>query len=206
MLTAVPGPVSTTARTEAEPWTLLRRRLRAFVARRVGNAADVDDVVQAVFLRLQDSAGSIRDGSRVHAWLYTTARRAVVDYYRERARSREVASGDALDLETLGTPGALPWNDSGDRAEVAACLAPVADRLGVPDREAIALVEVEGLPLADAAERSGLTLPAMKSRIQRARRRLREAMLSCCRIALDGTGMPIACAGGAQRQTKGCSK
>jgi hypothetical protein len=34
----------------------------------------------------------------------------------------------------------------------------------------------------------------MKSRVQRARRRLREAILACCQVALDGRGAPIGCA------------
>lgn len=201
MLTGAPGPAVAAARTDTETWTELRRRLRAFVARRVGSA-DVDDVVQGVFLRLQSGAAGIRDRDRVHAWLHTTARRAVVDYYRGRARSREVFAGGAADLDALDTAPA--WEDaSDDRAEVAACLAPVAERLAPADREAIALVEVEDLPLAAAASRLGLGMPAMKSRIQRARRRLRDAILACCRVALDGTGMPIACA---SRTQGGCSR
>jgi RNA polymerase sigma-70 factor (ECF subfamily) len=188
-------------------WLEFRHSLRAFVARRVTNPADVDDIVQWVFLRMHRSLGEIRSSERVHAWLYTTARRAIADYYRSRTLAREVPSGDAFDLDEMAA-GAEPEvaGRAGERADVAACLAPVVQRLGEADREAIRLVEIEGVRITEAATRVGLSVPGMKSRVQRARRRLREAMLACCRIALDGRGQPIACAGRTQESTASCGK
>lgn len=172
-----------------------RDRLRAFVARRVPNPPDVDDIVQWAFLQMHRSLGEIRNGERIHAWLYSTARRAIADYYRSRSRRREVLSGDVLDLDSLELGpdvGAAEGNDG--RREVAACLAPVVATLAPADRETIVLTEIQGLRLADAAGRSGISLSGMKSRVQRARRRLRKAVLDCCDIALDGRGTPIGCA------------
>ena len=186
-------------------WVEFRHSLRAFVARRVSNPADVDDIVQLVFLKMHRSLGKIVNGERVHAWLYTTARRAITDYYRSPTLTREVPSGDALDLDDLDRRAAVADN-ADDRAEVAACLAPVVQRLGEADREAIRLVEIEGVRMTDAAAQARLSLPGMKSRVQRARRRLREAMLACCRLALDGQGMPIGCARGAPEGGTSCGR
>src|SRR6185295_3394933 len=74
-------------------WLAFRGQLRAFVARRISDGADVDDIVQFVFLRLLQSLNALREAERVQAWLYRTARRAIADYYRERSRKREVPSG-----------------------------------------------------------------------------------------------------------------
>ena len=74
--------VETAGRAPRRVWLEFRDRLRAFVSRRVSNPADVDDIVQWVFLQLHRSLGGIRSGDRIHAWLYSTARRAIVDYYR----------------------------------------------------------------------------------------------------------------------------
>jgi RNA polymerase sigma-70 factor, ECF subfamily len=181
-------PAGTVAETA---WLEFHARLRAFVARRVATPADVDDIVQFAFLQLHRGVGAIRNGERVHAWLYSTARRAIADYYRSRRRQVEVPSGDALDLEALA--GTDTRSDSDGHVEVARCLAPVLGRLGAADQEAILLTEVQGLRLADAAQRVSVSLPGMKSRVQRARRRFREAMLACCHVALDGRGAPIRC-------------
>lgn len=192
---ASPASEPTRAGTETERlWLEFRQRLRGFVGRRVANPADVDDIVQGVFLQMHRSLDRIRAGERIHAWLYSTARRAITDYYRSATRRREVLAGDAADLEALQTVGEAPADDGQGRREVTACLAPVVDRLAPADREAIALTEIQGLPVAEAAGRAGLSLSGMKSRVQRARRRLREAILGCCQVALDGRGAPIGCA------------
>jgi len=176
-------------------WLEFRERLRAFVARRVSNRTDVDDIVQWVFLQMHRSLAEIRSGERIHAWLYSTARRAIADYYRSGSRRREVLSGDALDLDALQLGSDVQTEVGNDeRQEVAACLAPVVERLAPTDRQAIVLTEIQGLRLADAAAQAGLSLSGMKSRVQRARHRLRKAMLDCCHLALDGRGTPISCA------------
>src|ERR687889_834925 len=64
------------------PWEELHGNLRAFVGRRVRNPADVDDLVQRVLLQIVKGLDSLRDLSRLHAWVYRTARNVIVDYYR----------------------------------------------------------------------------------------------------------------------------
>jgi RNA polymerase sigma-70 factor (ECF subfamily) len=188
VVTGGEGPLVAVSETA---WIEFHARLRGFVARRVANPADVDDIVQLAFLQLHRGLGGIRNVERIHAWLYSTARRAVADHYRSRGRQVEVPWGGAADLDGLaeaGTPA-----DSEGRQEVARCLAPVLGRLSAADQEAILLTEVQGLRLAEAARRVSVSLPGMKSRVQRARRRLREAMLACCHVALDGRGAPLRC-------------
>jgi RNA polymerase sigma-70 factor (ECF subfamily) len=97
-----------------------------------------------------------------------------------------------MDLDALA-PETDTSTDDEKRQEVASCLAPMVERLSSADRDAIVLTEIRGLRLADAAARAGITLSGMKSRVQRARRRLRTAMLDCCHLALDGRGMPTSC-------------
>lgn len=55
-------------------------------------------------------------------------------------------------------------------------------------RTALVLTDLEGMTQREAAERSGLSLSGMKSRVQRARRQLKETFLECCRIELDRRG------------------
>ena len=53
---------------------------------------------------------------------------------------------------------------------------------------AIELSELGGLTQKEAAERVGLSVPGMKARVQRGRRKLREALLDCCRVEVDRRG------------------
>jgi RNA polymerase sigma-70 factor (ECF subfamily) len=72
--------------------------------------------------------------------------------------------------------------------ELAACLTPMAGLLPAPDREAIELSEIQGLTQREASARAGVTLSGMKSRLQRARRKLKAMLVDCCRIELDSAG------------------
>lgn len=59
------------------------------------------------------------------------------------------------------------------------------------DADALRRTKLEGLTQAEAANRAGVSLPAMKSRVQRARAKLRETLLACCEIELDARQQPI---------------
>ena len=88
----------------------------------------------------------------------------------------------------------LPGDLSADNQEaagvdsLAACLPRVLSELSPEDREAITLCDLEGLPQEEYARRKGLSLPGAKSRVQRARKRLRERLTRVCRLRLDAAG------------------
>jgi RNA polymerase sigma-70 factor (ECF subfamily) len=198
------GEVRLSLGTEAV-WTEFHVRLRAYVGRRV-RSADVDDIVQKVFLEIHRGLPRLRRRDRVAAWVFRTAHNAVVDHYRSPARRREVASGGTTDLEPA-LAGAAPDDAYDGPGSAATCLRPVLTTLRTPDRDAIEAVELRGLTQKEAAERAGLSLTAMKARVQRARRRLKAALLECCEFVLDARGGVLDCASRARpgRACRGAS-
>jgi RNA polymerase sigma factor (sigma-70 family) len=74
-------------------WSELRANIRGFVGRRVRQPADVDDIVQRVFLQVHRALPTLRDADRLHAWVYQTTRRAIADYYRAPSHTRECLRG-----------------------------------------------------------------------------------------------------------------
>lgn len=174
-------------------WRELHESIEHFVRRRVREPADVDDIVQRIFLRVHRSLPTLREADRLHAWLYQTARRAIVDHYRASAHRHEVPAGDTRDVvaEKKMTT-AVPDEDPSALQELAGCVKPLLDTLAEADREALHLVEVEGLTQVEAARRLGLSVSGMKSRVQRARARLRAVVDACCRLELDRRGGLIA--------------
>jgi RNA polymerase sigma-70 factor (ECF subfamily) len=60
--------------------------------------------------------------------------------------------------------------------------------LDPPYQEAVTLTELRGVTQAEAAKRAGISFSGMKSRVQRARKRLRTVLEECCRIQLDRRG------------------
>jgi RNA polymerase sigma-70 factor (ECF subfamily) len=173
----------------------LEARLRPFVARRVQSRADVDDVMQDVFLRLQKTIGALREEERFDAWLHQVARSAIADHHRRRARHPLVrGEGEEQAEEIIEEP---------DDAEalLAAYVAFFIAKLPSPYREALTLTELERRTQSEAAEMLGISLSGMKSRVQRGRALLRDAIERSCRIELDARGQVIDCA----PRSPGCS-
>jgi RNA polymerase sigma-70 factor, ECF subfamily len=171
-------------------WFEVQERLRAFIARRVANEPEVDDILQEVFLRMHRRIDGLKDPRRLLSWIYQITRHAIIDHYRMPERQREMPAGLASDMETAGiapaAPAAGPPADTGEfRSELADCLRPMIEQLAKDYREAVTLVELEGLTQQAAAKRMGLSLSGMKSRVQRGRKQLKQMLDECCLIQLD---------------------
>jgi len=163
-------------------------RLRPFIARRVPTA-DVDDVVQDVFLRVQRSLAALRDEQSFAPWIYQVARSAIAESLRQRSRQPALVLEQEVEIE-------LPPADTGPtplEAELASYLLPLIARLPSPYREALTLIELEGMTQQAAANAAGVSLSGMKSRVQRGREKLRELLEACCRVAVDARGTVIEC-------------
>ena len=173
-------------------WAEFADRLRAFIARRVGSAADAEDILQDVFLRIHRHADSLHRRERLVAWLFQVTRNAIADYYRAPVR-RELLAGAPQDLER-DAEHTVRWMEEPDEAsgtaarELATCLGPMVARLPAPYREAVTLIDLEGMPQKDAALRAGISLSGMKSRVQRGRQALEQLVHDCCQIEVDATG------------------
>ena len=155
-------------------------RLRAFVRRRVRSDSDVDDLVQDVLHKLvQQDEGSIK-GS-VHAWLFTVARRAIIDRHRGRKTAGQ--------LDAAHEPVRVEETES-VVSELARCLEPMLGSLAREDRSLLVRVDKNGETQADLARALGLSSSTVKSKVQRARARLRKTLEDCCSIELDIRGGP----------------
>ena len=164
-------------------WNEFRTRLLAYVRRRVPSAADAEDIVQDVFLRLHRNGAAraaIRDPE---AWLHRVAANALKDRYRQRGAERtamELLSRDPTIHATRDEPGAAAGGSG-----LAGCVEPLISSLPGKYREALRAVSGEATTQAAAARKLGLSESSMKSRVQRGRGKLRDALLACCRVELD---------------------
>jgi RNA polymerase sigma-70 factor (ECF subfamily) len=122
------------------------------------------------------------------SWIYQIARHAIIDHYRATGRRSEMPAGLAADIEAYQLPSTMTTSseDSGRlRTELAGCLRPMIERLSGEYRQAVMLIDFEGLTQQEAAAQLGLSLSGMKSRVQRGRRQLKGMLEACCTIELD---------------------
>jgi RNA polymerase sigma-70 factor (ECF subfamily) len=163
------------------------RALRAYVGRRVRDPHAADDVVQETWLRVHRGLSSLRDGDRIAPWLFRVARSAVVDHLRRRPARAEPLEPSAVAARSEGEDG----GDEDAAAFLAACLPGLIEGLRPEDQEVLTAVDAQGRSQASYAREHGLTAVAVRSRTQRARRRLRERLEACCRVLTDRRGHPV---------------
>ena len=112
------------------------------------------------------------------AWLFHVARNLLVD--RLRLTKEQVPLPD--DLCEQSVSGVEPVD------LLSHCLPRVLSELSAEDREAVLLCDMQGMTQKDYAERSGLSLPGAKSRLQRARLHLRSQLAKACQVRFDEAG------------------
>lgn len=173
----------------------LRTRVERFVRRRVATDAMAADLTQETFLRLARTEEPPIGIDATAAWLFTTARRLVIDQHRRT--TPEFVS----DVEPPDGPETSCSEPNGALVELALCIRPFVDLLPDEQAEAIRLVEFEGLTQREAAERVGISVSGMKSRVQRGRVNLRRQVVSCCAIEQDARKSIVAYE---PRQEPGC--
>lgn len=186
-------------------WTDFGHQLRGFIARRVDNAADADDILQDVFLRIHQHRNSVRRTDRLGAWLFQVTRNAIADHYRAPERRREVIASAGVGPEISGRDDAAQAAEAERDAaqaqrELAACLRPIVDRLPEIYRDAVVLADLEGITQREVAGRLGLSVSGAKSRVQRGRQAIKAMLQDCCRIQLDAGGRVT----GYEAQTGSC--
>jgi len=165
-------------------WRRFAGDLERFISGRVSTPQDAEDVLQLVFLRLAAQPDGLQNGERVAAWLYTTTRNAITDYYRSASRRRELPVDAVPNLAEADTDG----DEDQSEANLARCLVPLVERLPPDQAEALRMVDVEGMSHSKAAALAVVSVPGMKSRVQRGRSKLREMLLACCEIQRDTRG------------------
>lgn len=142
--------------------------LRGLVRRRVRDPAAVEDVVQNVLLSLHRARHTYRPERRFGPWLRAIARNAVIDWGRQHSRRsrREVV-----------LPSEDGFPEIGELPQEAPRLSPELEQalgeLPPVQREAVQLLQLEGLSVAEAAVRAGITPGALKVRAHRGYRALR---------------------------------
>jgi len=170
--------------TASNIWEQLHDGLRAFIAKRVLNKAETEDLLQEVFLRVHQNVQSLQEPERMVSWVFQITRNAIVDHYRSAERRRELPADLATEIKQDKNVIAVDEENEA-KYELSHCLRPMIDRLSSDYREAIKLVELEGLTNQEAASKLGLSVPGMKSRVQRGRQQLRKMLDECCLIELD---------------------
>ncbi|HEX5172455.1 MAG TPA: sigma-70 family RNA polymerase sigma factor [Cyclobacteriaceae bacterium] len=171
-------------------WNEIQPGLKSFVYRQVKDRATTDDIIQEVFLKVHSRVNQLKNSEKISSWIYQIARNATTDYFRRKSK---VLQSTDLDWESNGQE----FNDC-----LGYCLSKLIVTLPVKYREALELTELNQLNQKDLAVRLQLSYAGARSRVQRARKMLKEKVNEHFRVETDAYGNVLSCE---NRKTSSCN-
>lgn len=173
-----------TATVTSKLWKEHSERLRQFICVKVNHDDCCNDILHDLFLKLNSREEKIALLEKPASYIIKMAQNAVIDHYR----SRKEEPTEVCDCGPL----AGRQEFSGDQLYNIS-LFPFIESLPAIYKEAIILSDIEGLSQKDLAQKLNISYTGAKSRVQRARQMLKEAILKCCDYRFDKFGNIIGC-------------
>lgn len=152
-----------------------------YIKARVNNRDDAADILQEVFIKVNDKLSVLNDKSKLKNWIFTITRNAIIDYYRKNSHQKSELTDRMIEEIVHET-------DFDNTQGLDCCLKNFILRLPEEYRDIIMDSEIYGIKQKDLSEKYNLAYPSIRSRVQRGRIRLKEMLLDCCKIELDSRG------------------
>jgi RNA polymerase sigma-70 factor (ECF subfamily) len=169
-----------------------RQAIYRFILARIADAVMAEDLTQDVLVKAEKARLALRDPEKSDGWMFRIARNVIADHFRETKRSVFNSAKGAS--SAAGPDTMLSTQEQENRkAHLLRCIHAFAESLPDNYRVALELVDFEGISQVELAERYGLTISAAKSRVQRARAKLRVMINACCEVDTDVYGNFIDC-------------
>ncbi len=165
--------------TTKQIWEAYSQDLKRFILSKVKNEAIADDILQDTFIKIHTKLDTLKDATKVKAWLFSIARHSVLDYFKTSNQTFEIANfeTEARIKETKHTEKE--------------CLYGIIKNLPKKYREPLFLSDIKGLKQAEVAKQLNLNLPTTKSQIQRARKMVAQGFKDCCDFVENDKGVLV---------------
>lgn len=115
-------------------WNDFHKELEGFINSRVKDRDITKDILQDIFLKIQNNIGTLKDESKLSSWIYQITRNAINDYFRKLKHQVEFYDDSTVEEE-----------QHFDNGELEKCLKPFVNQLDDKYKEALILTEFEGL-------------------------------------------------------------
>jgi RNA polymerase sigma-70 factor, ECF subfamily len=158
------------------------------------NREDAEDVLQDAFLKAYENLEQFQGNSKFYTWLVRIAVNESLMKLRKRRTGRTVSIDEDIQTEEGSMPREIAdWSPTPEQlygqSELADILKKTINGLPPGFRTVFVLRDVEGLSTEETAEMLDLSVPAVKSRLLRARLQLRERLNRYFKKKRDGDGL-----------------
>ncbi len=160
-------------------WKQNQDKLKDFICKKVNGMDHCNDILHDLFFKIRANEEKIALLEKPSSYIIKMAQNAVIDYYRQQQMKFVVDPAVVLNN----------WQQEiSDNEIYNISLLPFIERLPATYREAIVMSELEGVSQKEMANRLGISYTAVKSRVQRARKMLKQSILDCCNYRFDKFG------------------
>ncbi|MDO9591799.1 MAG: RNA polymerase sigma factor SigZ [Erysipelotrichaceae bacterium] len=162
-------------------WNKFRSELLNYIKKKIQNEADAEDILQEVFIKMYVNFEHLEHHEKLRSWLYTITNNAIIDFFRNKKDSTiPLEKVENLSL----TPKELPnMND-----EMLVCLSSILSELPEKYRLPLEMHDLKGIKHKEIAEILDISLSGSKTRVQRAKERLKKVLTDCCEFEFDAYG------------------
>eukprot|EP01086_Lenisia_limosa_P000898 TRINITY_DN1156_c0_g1_i1.p1 TRINITY_DN1156_c0_g1~~TRINITY_DN1156_c0_g1_i1.p1 ORF type:complete len:180 (-),score=12.42 TRINITY_DN1156_c0_g1_i1:336-875(-) len=157
-------------------WNLYADDVKHFILSKVQDDFVADDLLQDTFIKIHTKKDSLKDASKLKAWVFSVARYTVLDYFRKH---KLVASDN--DTEVVYPEGTSEHTE-------ADCLHGILKSLPKKYKLPLYLSDIKGLKQQEVAAQLDLPLATVKSQIQRARKQIAQGFMDCCDFKMNDQG------------------
>lgn len=165
-------------------WKEFKDRLKLFIISKVDDKSIAEDILQDIFIKIQTNINSLTQKDKLSSWIYQITRNTITDYYRKSDKQKK----QLLEDEILPDISKEEYHLNQD---LLCCLKPFIEELPEKYKDALLHTNYGTGSQKEYAEHKGLSYSAAKSRIQRARAKLKESFIKCCKINSDKYGNVI---------------
>ncbi|HEY4494938.1 MAG: hypothetical protein A3I24_01630 [Candidatus Harrisonbacteria bacterium RIFCSPLOWO2_02_FULL_41_13b] len=157
---------------------LVDRYEEAFIRKAVGilrNQEEAEDIVQETFVKIYLHGKKFKkmEGIEFKSWAYKILVNTAISRYRKISKKWQAESADPLDLE-LASEKHLSTEDIVLESETKSITADLISRLPKPLARLVSLYYIEDKPYKEIAEKESLTIPALKMKLFRAKKILKD--------------------------------
>ena len=145
------------------------------------NREDAEDVLQETFLKAYEHLDQFQGNSKFYTWIVRIAVNQALMKLRRRKSDKSVSLDETIDTgEDVVVREIAAWDPNPEqrysREELSGILSSAVDSLAPPYRAVFVLRDIEDLSTEETAEALNLSVPAVKSRLLRARLQLRDKL------------------------------
>ena len=159
-------------------WMDFGDKLLGFIKARVSKVENAEDILQDVFVKIHQRSNQLNDEKKLMSWVYQITRNTIIDFHRKK----KIPLSDKITNEINSE------SDSDMNPQFIQCLMPFIKELPRKYQEALEKTIYGDMSQKEYAKEINLSYTATKSRVQRARLKLKDLFTACCAIKSDTYG------------------